>query len=183
MGKWLPVNAISISLKMVSCCTVTCTLPSLPPCQYTVGRAGGGVYLHGVHGGVAGDCATGLMAALVKLDGDGRLSIMGHLEHAMLKMTPNRVHCVGVSPRWSWRRHHVVDWHSGGARARVACARQGRNKEGCTARRLVASGQGPPSSRRKTPDGRSEAGELVGGARAVGGEGLGCRRRRQKARR
>jgi hypothetical protein len=153
MDKDLPVKAISMSLKLVSCCTATCTLPSLRPYQCMVGWPLGGERIHGVHGGVAGDCAASLMPAFVELDVDGRLSIMRHLKHAILEMAPNRVHCVGVSPGWHLQRHHVVDGHSGGARARLACAREEQRMCGAG---MGESGQDAPGSRRRQTKSRAE---------------------------
>lgn len=95
-------------------------------------RAMGHVFAHGVHGGVAGDCAIGVMLTLVQLNVDGRLSVVCDLEHTILQMAPDCVHGVGVSPHWSWQWHHVVDWHFGCAGVRLAAQgdRQRRLYEG-----------------------------------------------------
>lgn len=97
---------------VVLCCNVDFSLAA-PKLVYVGGGRPGRACLHGVHGGVAGDCTIGLMLAFVKLDVDGRLSIVCDLEHAILKVAPNRVHGAGVSAGWSWQWHHVMDWHSG----------------------------------------------------------------------
>lgn len=66
--------------------------------------------IHGVHGRVAGDGAVALVLALVELNVDGRLSIVGNLKHAILDLVPDGLHGVGVGPH---RLRGQVDWHLG----------------------------------------------------------------------
>lgn len=140
-----------------------CTFPWLLSTLVMSRVAAGRRYVHGVHGGVAGDCAGSLILALVELNVDGRLSIVRHLQHAILEVGPNRLHSVGVCPRGSG--HHVMDWHSWSARARLACASGGTKKRGWGA------APGTLSKADKTRLGGGKATRTVRGGGAGAGAG------------
>lgn len=68
------------------------------------------------------------MLALIKLDVNGRLSIVGNLKHAILDRVANGVHGVGVRPHSNGRH---VDWHVCSARARGLGRRSGTKRVVC----------------------------------------------------